>query len=120
MGAVVGMGLGAINVLVVAIAYRLSGEEGAFFVFMFGILPGLGTGAFLGCIGDLMKKVHPVARWLVLAVPAVGAVAVLGDFFGMYDLIVYASIPTLAISTILERQTRAKPVPPAIPVARAS
>ncbi len=113
------MFLGAINVLVVTIAYGLGGEEGALLVFVFGIVPGMGTGALLGFVGELI--VGASDRSLARARGAgVGAVAVLGDFFAMHSLILYASIPTLVIATILEQKTRANPVPPAIPVARAS
>lgn len=120
MGAVIGIGLGALNTLIVAIAFSLNGNENGFFLFMFGVIPGMGTGAVLGFVGDVIKNMKPIVRWFVLAVPAVMAVAVLGDYFEMHSLILYASMPTVAVATMLERLTRAKPAPPPIPVARAS
>ena len=111
------MALGALNVLVVAVAFALGGEggEGAVLILMFGLVPGIVIGSLLGWIGELTGSLSPALRWPILAVPAVAAVVGLGSFFGLYGLIVYASIPTLAISSILERQTRARPP---IPIAR--
>lgn len=119
MGSGLGMALGALNVLVVAVAFALGGEggEGAVLILMFGLVPGIVIGSLLGWIGELTATISPVVRWPLLAVPAVAAVVGLGSVFQLHGLIVYASIPTLAISSILERQTRARPVPP-IPIAR--
>lgn len=107
--------------LVVALAFALGdgGYEGGMLILIFGMVPGLATGAVLGAIAGLMPAAHPILRWCVLAIPAVAAVWLLGTFFVLDELIIYASIPTLAVATILERKTRAKPEAP-IPVARAN
>ena len=119
MGSGLGMALGALNVLVVATAFGLGeGGPAAVLILAFGLVPGIVVGSALGWIGDLLAKQSPFVRWPALALPAVAAVVGLGTFFGLTGLIVYASIPTLAIATILERQTRARPEPP-LPVARA-
>ena len=115
-----GIVLGALNVLVIAIGMGvLGGEPGiVLLVTMFGIVPAIVLGALLGWIADVMKPLPIWLRRTVLVVPAILLVCVLGAEFSMQQLIFVSSIPTVVASLILERATRLN-LPPPVPEARA-
>jgi hypothetical protein len=120
-GAIKGVVLGFCNTVVVALcicAISPGASVAPFFlVVMYGCVPGILTGAFLGHLASALSHVN---RHLVLA-GLIGvsclAVASLGDMFGRQELIFMACIPTAASCSVLERWTRAKRVE-RLPLAR--
>lgn len=112
--------LGALNVFVIAIG--MAGVEGqaniAMLVIVFGGLPGVVAGAGLGAISAVISTIPPVLRIAVLAIPALGVVFGLAHEFGMQDLALVSSIPTVVAVLLLEKWTRHVEAPP-VPVARA-
>ncbi|HSK02118.1 MAG TPA: hypothetical protein VK932_12790 [Kofleriaceae bacterium] len=115
-----GMTLAAINVVVIALGiafWEPRPHAGiVMFVMMFGMVPGVALGAFLGFLAGTLNT-HPVwFRRAVLVVPAFLLVAVLGAELSMTQLVPVSCIPTLAAALYLERATRL--VPP-VPVAHA-
>jgi hypothetical protein len=111
--------LGLANVFVIALGMAVLEHESnlLMLVVVFGGLPGVLAGAFLGAAATAMSHLPPVPRILILALPAVGVVFGLAHEFGMQDLANVSCIPTLVGVLILERWTRIVPTPP-VPVAR--
>ena len=114
-----GLLLGALNTLVIALGLSaVAGELGiAVFVLMIGIVPGAGLGAILGWTAQLMKSQCVWLRRIVLIVPAIMLVAALASQFMLDEFIVVASIPTVVAGLLLERTTR-EVTPPPVPIAR--
>lgn len=118
-----GVLLGALNVLVIAIGMAVSVGHSdtvgvAFFVSIVGILPGVVTGACLGALAGAMKA-QP--RWLrvpTLLVPALALVAALAITFSLISFAAVSAIPTSVAVLILERWTRER-AEPVVPPARA-
>ncbi|MBL0219349.1 MAG: hypothetical protein IPQ07_36455 [Myxococcales bacterium] len=112
--------LGALNVFVIAIG--MAGVEGhaniAMLVILFGGLPGVLAGAGLGALSSVMSTSPPAIRIAVLTMPALGVVFGLAREFGMQDLALVSSIPTVVAALMLEKWTRHVEAPP-VPVARA-
>ena len=93
-----------------------SGEAGIF-VMMFGMVPGVLAGIVLGAIAGRMETKGIVPRVAALTVPAVALVILLATEFGMEQLILVASIPSVVAALVLERWTRKVEAPP-VPVAQ--
>ncbi len=113
-----GFVLGAANVILIAlgIAAMESSGEAALLVMMIGMIPGVLAGLVLGVVAGQMERYSVVARIAALAIPAVAVVILLATEFGMQEMIVVASIPSVVAALILERWTR-KIEPPPVPVA---
>lgn len=111
--------LGLVNVFVIAIGMAVLEREAQMMslVVMFGGIPGVLAGAFIGAAATALAPQRPAVRIALLALPAVGVVFGLAHEFGMQDLATVSCIPTLVGVLILERWTRVVPVPP-VPVAR--
>ncbi|MBA3500743.1 MAG: hypothetical protein M4D80_02895 [Myxococcota bacterium] len=117
-----GLVVGFCNTVVVGICFGAissgAGAETFIVVMALGFLPAIMTGALLGHLAERLQHVN---RWLLLAIMiAVACLAVfaLGDMFQMQDLVAVSCIPTAAACAALERWTRAKPTPDALPLAR--
>ena len=117
-----GLVVGFCNCLVIAICFGAigpgSGADTVFVVMVLGFLPAVMTGSL---IGHLAERLQHVNRHLLLAIMiavACLAVGALGNMFKMQDLVVVSCIPTAAACSVLERWTRAKPTPGALPLAR--
>ncbi|CAN5780250.1 hypothetical protein BH11MYX3_BH11MYX3_02050 [soil metagenome] len=112
--------LGAINVFVIAIGMAsFEGEANiTMLVVMFGGVPGVVAGAGLGAMASILSTGLPVVRVAVLGVPALSVVFALAHEFGLQELAMVSSIPTVVAVLILERWTRHVEAPP-VPVARA-
>src|SRR5690349_21503693 len=115
-----GILLGALNVLVIAIGLAGAGDEPgiAMWVVAFGIVPGILLGALLGWLAEVMQPLPIWVRRFVLLVPAVALVAVLAGEFSLQHFILLASIPTAVAALVLERGTRPSSPPP-VPLAHA-
>lgn len=115
-----GLALGALNVLVIAIGLAgVGGEAGiALWVVMFGIVPGILVGALLGWLAEVMQPMPIWIRRFVLSVPAVLLVIVLAAEFSLQDFILLSCIPTAVATLLLERGTRLV-APPPVPLAQA-
>lgn len=114
-----GFVLAAANVIVIALGIAMmerSGEAAAL-VMMIGMIPGVLAGIVLGLVADQMENNSVVARIAALIVPTVGVVILLATEFGMEELIVVASIPSVVAALVLERWTRKVELPP-VPVAQ--
>ena len=114
-----GFVLAAANVIVIALGIAMmerSGEAAAL-VMMIGMIPGVLAGIVLGLVAGQMEHNSVVARIAALIVPTVGAVILLATEFGMEELIVVASIPSVVSALLLERWTRKVELPP-VPVAQ--
>ena len=122
--------LGAINVVVIAIAmaaFEASPEEAAhrldagtaLLVIMFGGLPGIVGGLMLGALAYALERSAIALRIAVLTLPALGLVFLLAREFQMMHLALVSCIPTAVAALILERWTRKPADPPPVPVARA-
>ena len=111
--------LGLANVFVIAIGVAALEHEAnlMMLVVMFGGIPGVLAGAFLGVTAGALSHLPPTLRIVLLALPAVGVVFGLAHEFAMQDLATVSCIPTLVGVLILERWTRVVPTPP-VPVAR--
>src|SRR5215212_8425960 len=83
-------------------------------VTILGVFPAMFTGLLVGWMAGRLHT-RPAYRLAILAVPAVGMVALLGVSAGSLHLIALSCIPTLAATSILERWTR-EPAP--VPAAR--
>jgi hypothetical protein len=118
-----GVLLGALNVVVIAIAMGASMGRGsvlgaALLVSSVGILPGVVTGA---CLGALAGSMRAQPRWLrvrKLLIPALAVVAALATTLGVISFAAVSAIPTMVAVLILERWTRER-VEPIVPPARA-
>ena len=112
MGAMKGLLLGLANTAVIAMAIAATEGEPHFAVFVlvmiYGFIPGLLTGAIIGAVADLLK-IRPAFRIAILFIPAVGMVALLGNFFELKELILPSCIPTAVSVLLLERSTRPRP-----------
>jgi len=119
-GVPLGIMLGALNVIVIAIGMAgIGGESGiAMWVVTFGILPGLVLGALLGWLAETMKPLPIWVRRFVLIVPAVLLVVLLAAEFSLQSFIALSCIPTAVATLLLERGTR-QVAPPPVPVAHA-
>ena len=121
MGLSLGVLLGVLNVLVIALGMALS--HGRFdpnvmvMVVVFGIVPGIIVGALLGWLADVMKPLPVWLRRVVLVAPAVLVVVLLAAEFALQSFVVVSCIPTAVAVLLLERGTR-KVVTPAVPVAQ--
>lgn len=114
-----GFVLAAANVIVIALGIAMmerSGEAAAL-VMMIGMIPGVLAGIVLGLVAGQMEHNSVVARIAALIVPTVGVVILLATEFGMDELIVVASIPSVVAALLLERWTRKVELPP-VPVAQ--
>ena len=114
-----GFVLAAANVIVIALGIAMmerSGEAAAL-VMMIGMIPGVLAGIVLGLVAGQMEHNSVVARTAALIVPTVGVVVLLATEFGMEELIVVASIPSVVSALLLERWTRKVELPP-VPVAQ--
>ncbi len=111
--------LGLANVIVIAMGMAAFDHEPnlMMLVVVFGVVPGVIAGAFLGAAASALDSHHPLLRMPILALPAVGVVFGLASEFGMQDLATVSCIPTLTGVLILERWTRLVVTPP-VPVAR--
>ncbi len=111
--------LAAANVLVIAIGIAVmeGSAEAAVMVMMFGMVPGILAGLVLGVVAGHLESSGVVQRIAVLTLPAIGVVIVLATEFGMEELILVASIPSVVAALVLERWTR-KALPPPVPVAQ--
>jgi hypothetical protein len=118
MAMVRGLVLGALNVIVIGIGLTILTHDGfmAWFVIVWGGIPGAFLGAMLGWLAENVATWSPRPRMALLGVPAVGAVVGLGAAFGMSGSIPVACIPTIVAALILERWTRRAPAA-AVPVA---
>jgi hypothetical protein len=116
-----GILLGALNVVVIAIGLSAIGGDPhpgvALWVIMFGGLPGIVLGALLGWLAHLTKPLPSWLRRFVLIVPAILLVIVLAAEFALQDFILVSCIPTVVAALLLERYTRVV-VPPPVPPAR--
>jgi len=114
-----GFVLGAANVFLIAIGIGVMerSSEAAAMVTMYGMIPGVLAGLVLGFIAGYMENHGVVSRVAALVVPAILVVIMLATEFGMDELIVVASIPTVVAALLLERWTR-KIVAPPVPVAQ--
>ena len=113
-----GFVLGAANVILIAIGIAVmerSGEAAAL-VMMIGMIPGVLAGLVLGAVAGQLERYNVGARIAALAIPSVVVVMFLATEFGMEELIVVASIPSVVAALILERWTRKVELPP-VPVA---
>jgi hypothetical protein len=131
--AVKGLVLGMANTIVIATANAIaaathteigwsrtmkgsgSPDPGELFVLVtvLGVFPAMFAGLLIGWIAGRLKGT-PIVRLLILAIPAVALVAFLGAATRSWNLIALSCIPTLAMTSILERWTRTPaPVPPA-------
>jgi hypothetical protein len=107
--------IGFCNTLFIAIGLSVGQHGGAFLamvVFMFGIIPGLITGAALGALAARTAERPVWLRRVVLVGPAVWVLIALAAFFGVMHLFLVAIIPTVVSAFILERNTRARPTVP--------
>jgi hypothetical protein len=113
-----GIMLGAVNVLVIAIGMgvMVGDSEATTLVVMFGGIPGVIAGGFLGWIARCLEARSPRLRVPLLAVPAVGVVCFLAASFDMSATIPVACIPTLVAVLLLERWTR-RVTPAPVPIA---
>ncbi len=111
--------LGLVNVFVIAIGMAVLENEAQMMslVVVFGGIPGVVAGAFIGAAASALAPQPPAVRLALLALPAVGVVFGLAHEFGMQDLATVSCIPTLVGVLILERWTRVVAAPP-VPVAR--
>lgn len=117
-GAVKGVVLGFCNTLLVAFCVGLAGTGGeAVFVVMFGFLPGVLTGAFLGHLAEALAHMNRKVLLGMMVLVSCLAVAALGDRFDARELVLVSCIPTAAACSVLERWTRKKPDEP-LPLAR--
>lgn len=114
-----GFVLAAANVMVIALGIAMmEGDlEAVPLVAMFGMVPGVLAGIVLGLVAGHMESSGVVARIAALTVPTVGVVILLATEFGMEELILVASIPSVVAALVLERWTR-KVEPPPVPVAQ--
>lgn len=114
-----GLVLGAANVILIAIgiAMQEGSAEAAALVMMIGMIPGVIAGVILGVVGGQIEGYGLVARLAALTLPAVAVVIWLASEFGMEELILVASIPSVVAALLLERWTR-KVVMPPVPVAQ--
>jgi hypothetical protein len=113
--------LGAANVCVVALGFAVMEFRDAseavqvfWLVAIIGMLPGMGTGLVLGTLAGRLEH----GRLPILVTLALAMVVLLGTMLGTDELILLASIPTIAAASILERWTR-RQVDPQVPPARA-
>jgi NhaP-type Na+/H+ or K+/H+ antiporter len=101
--------LGFCNTLFVATGVGIAWHGGfalALIVFLFGIMPGLITGAVLGWLAARTAERDVWWRRLVLAGSAVAVLLGLAAFFGVTSVFVMAIIPTVVSAFILERNSR--------------
>jgi hypothetical protein len=119
-GAWKGIALGAANVLVIAIGLAAAEKQAniAVLVMMFGGVPGLVAGAGLGALASFTATIPPPIRVAILTLPALGVVYGLAHEFGLQELALVSSIPTVVAALVLEKWTRHVDPPP-VPVARA-
>jgi len=115
-----GFVLAAANVLVIAIGISVmeGSAEAGVLVTMFGMIPGCLAGLVLGVFAGHLEASGVPQRVAVLTVPTLGVVVVLASMFGMDELVLVASIPSVVAALVLERWTRKPPLPPPVPVAR--
>ena len=109
--------IGFCNTVFIAIGVGLYWNFGfglAVVVFMFGIVPGLITGAALGALAAAMADRPVWLRRVAIAGCAVAVLLGLAAFFGLTYMFALAVIPTVISALILERNTRSRP---AVPVA---
>jgi len=115
-----GFVLAAANVLVIAIGFSVmeGSAEAGVLVTLIGMIPGVLAGLVLGVFAGLLEASGVPQRIAVLTVPTLGVVVVLASMFGMDELVLLASIPSVVAALVLERWTRKPPPPPPVPVAR--
>ena len=115
-----GFVLAAANVLVIAIGFSVTegSAEAGVLVTLIGMIPGVLAGLVLGVFAGLLEASGVPQRIAVLTVPTLGVVVVLASMFGMDELVLLASIPSVVAALVLERWTRKPPPPPPVPVAR--
>jgi hypothetical protein len=100
----------------IAIADGRSDPDVFGLVVAYGITPAVTAGALLGILAGLVQT----RRWIRIAIllpPAAGTVLLLGQAFGLEEMVVLACVPTLASVLLLEHWTRLI-VPSPIPAAR--
>lgn len=107
-----GIALGLANAVVIAIGLVGADPGGILLVLLFGGIPAVVTGGLLGGLAELTASRAPRWRVVLLALPALGAVAGLGTFFDMTAMVPVACIPTVVAALILERWTRRVVVAP--------
>ena len=119
--------LGILNVLFIAVGIAMFGPERLWvegfgtitkFVFMYGSLPGLIGGAFLGGLASALDRSGTALRLSVLTLPALVLVFLLASAFDMTRFALVSCIPTVVAALILERWTRRPVDPPPVPLAR--
>ena len=115
-----GFVLAAANVLVIAIGFSVmeGSAEAGVLVTLIGMIPGVLAGLVLGVFAGLLEASGVPQRIAFLTVPTLGVVVVLASMFGMDELVLLASIPSVVAALVLERWTRKPPPPPPVPVAR--
>lgn len=103
-----GIALGALDVLVIAIGMAVFGgaAEIAMWVAMFGIVPGLVLGGLLGWLAAAIKAWPIWFRRFALWLPAMFLVMFLGAEFGLEKFILSSLVPTAVATLILEGRTR--------------
>jgi hypothetical protein len=114
----VGILLGALNALVIAIGMGImaNDSEVTTLVIMFGGVPGMIAGGFIGWLARRLATRSPRLRVPLLAALAVSVVCFLAAMFEIYESILVACIPTLTAVLLLERWTR-RVTPAPVPIA---
>lgn len=108
-----GIALGLANLLVIAIGIAAGNDVGAIpYVMLFGGIPAIVVGGVLGTLAGVTATSSWRWRTVLLLFPALGALAVLGEFFGFARAVPLACIPTLIAAFVLERWTRQVVSPP--------
>jgi hypothetical protein len=117
--ALIGAFLGFCNVLFIALGLEARDPSlPAHYVIMFGLIPGVSTGALCGWIADSTRSFSPWLRRGLLAIAPLGLVGSLAGVFEMAEHLYVASIPTLVAVMVLERWTRSPAKLPAATVER--
>ena len=119
-GVWLGIVLGLLDVFVIATGMADVYDEAAVaaVVVMLGLVPGVGLGALLGWLAEVIGPLPVPLRRFVLIVPALLLVILLGGELSLQRFVMLASIPTVVAALVLERATRFVAAP-VLPVARA-
>jgi hypothetical protein len=107
MSAAIGCFLGICNVVFIAIGLEWRDPSlPAHCVITIGMVPGIVTGTFVGCIASVTERCPIWLRRTLLAIPALGVVGGLAHAFELERHFLVAAIPTLVAVMILEHHTR--------------